>query len=139
VEAPAEPSPPSGKRAHKRPPDRMLPFLTGRLLQAIPVLFGVSLAVFLMIHLIPGDPAALIAGADATQADIETVRHALGLDRPLPAQYLAFITHALSGDFGNSFRTGRPVLEEIMPRYANTVALGAIALAIAILIGMASG
>ena len=117
----------------------MLPFLTGRLLQAIPVLFGVSLAVFLMIHLIPGDPAALIAGADATQADIETVRQSLGLDRPLPAQYVAFVTHALSGDFGNSFRTGRPVLDEIMPRYANTVALGAIALAIAILIGMASG
>jgi len=117
----------------------MLPFLTGRLLQAIPVLFGVSLAVFLMIHLIPGDPAALIAGADATQADIENVRQSLGLDRPLPAQYVSFVTHALSGDFGNSFRTGRPVLEEIMPRYANTVALGAIALAIAVLIGMASG
>jgi ABC-type dipeptide/oligopeptide/nickel transport system permease component len=117
----------------------MLRFLTGRLLQAIPVLFGVSLAVFLMIHLIPGDPAALIAGTDATAADVENVRHSLGLDRPLPAQYLAFVTHALTGDFGNSFRTGRPVLEEVMPRYANTVALGAIALLIAILLGMASG
>ena len=117
----------------------MLPFLSTRLLQAIPVLFGVSLAVFLMIHLIPGDPAALIAGADATRADVENVRHALGLDRPLPAQYAAFVGKALTGDFGNSFRTGRPVLDEIMPRYANTVVLGAIALTIAILIGMASG
>jgi ABC-type dipeptide/oligopeptide/nickel transport system permease component len=117
----------------------MFAFLTGRLLQAIPVLFGVSLAVFLMVHLIPGDPAALIAGNEATRADVENVRQSLGLDRPLPAQYASFVGKALTGDFGRSFRTGRPVLEEIMPRYLNTMALGAIALAIAVLIGMASG
>jgi ABC-type dipeptide/oligopeptide/nickel transport system permease component len=117
----------------------MLAFLTGRLLQAIPVLFGVSLAVFLMVHLIPGDPAALIAGTDATRADVETVRQSLGLDRPLPVQYVSFVGKALTGDFGKSFRTGRPVLEEIAPRYFNTLALGAIALGIAVLIGMASG
>ena len=109
------------------------------MLQAIPVLFGVSLAVFLMVHLIPGDPAALIAGTDATRADVENVRQSLGLDRPLPAQYVGFVGKALTGDFGKSFRTGRPVLEEIAPRYLNTVALGAIALAIAVVIGMASG
>ena len=117
----------------------MLAFLTSRLLQAIPVLFGVSLAVFLMLHLIPGDPAALIAGNDATAADVENVRQSLGLDRPLPAQYVSFVGKALTGDFGKSFRTGRPVLEEVLPRYAHTLALGAIALAIAVLIGMASG
>ncbi|HMK78764.1 MAG TPA: ABC transporter permease [Xanthobacteraceae bacterium] len=117
----------------------MLAFLTTRLAQAIPVLFGVSLAVFLMLHLIPGDPAALIAGADATAADVENVRQSLGLDRPLAAQYLGFVGRALSGDFGKSFRTGRPVLEEVLPRYANTLALGAIALSLAIVIGMASG
>jgi ABC-type dipeptide/oligopeptide/nickel transport system permease component len=117
----------------------MFAFLTSRLLQAIPVLFGVSLAVFLMVHLIPGDPAALIAGADATAADVENVRQSLGLDRPLVAQYVGFVGKALTGDFGKSFRTGRPVLEEVMPRYVNTVALGALALAIAVLIGMASG
>jgi ABC-type dipeptide/oligopeptide/nickel transport system permease component len=117
----------------------VLAFLTGRLLQAIPVLFGVSLVVFLMVHLIPGDPAALIAGSDATRADVETVRQSLGLDRSLPVQYVSFVGKALTGDFGKSFRTGRPVLEEIAPRYFNTVTLGAIALAIAVLIGMASG
>lgn len=117
----------------------MIAFLTSRLLQAIPVLFGVSLAVFLMLHLIPGDPAALIAGNDATAADVENVRQSLGLDRPLPAQYVSFVGKALAGDFGKSFRTGRPVLDEVLPRYANTLALGAIALAIAVLIGMASG
>ena len=109
------------------------------MLQAIPVLFGVSLAVFLMVHLIPGDPAALIAGTDATRADVENVRQSLGLDRPLPVQYIGFVGKALTGDFGKSFRTGRPVLEEIAPRYLNTVALGAIALAIAVVIGMATG
>jgi ABC-type dipeptide/oligopeptide/nickel transport system permease component len=117
----------------------MLAFLTGRLLQAIPVLFGVSLAVFLMVHLIPGDPAALIAGTDATRADVETVRQSLGLDRPLPAQYVSFVGKALTGDLGKSFRTGRPVLEEIAPRYLNTLVLGAIAIGIAVLFGMASG
>jgi len=117
----------------------MIAFLTSRLLQAIPVLFGVSLAVFLMLHLIPGDPAALIAGNDATAADVENVRQSLGLDRPLPAQYVSFVGKALTGDFGKSFRTGRPVLDEVLPRYANTLALGAIALAIAVLMGMASG
>jgi ABC-type dipeptide/oligopeptide/nickel transport system permease component len=117
----------------------MLSFLTGRVLQAIPVLFGVSLAVFLMVHLIPGDPAALIAGTDATRADVENVRQSLGLDRPLPAQYASFVGRALTGDFGNSFRTGRPVLDEIAPRYLNTVTLGALALLIAVVIGMATG
>jgi ABC-type dipeptide/oligopeptide/nickel transport system permease component len=117
----------------------MLAFLSGRVLQAIPVLFGVSLAVFLMVHLIPGDPAALIAGTEATRADVENVRQSLGLDRPLPTQYISFVGKALAGDFGKSFRTGQPVLEEIMPRYLNTVALGAIAIAIAVVIGMASG
>ncbi len=117
----------------------MLTFLSGRLLQAIPVLFGVSLAVFLMVHLIPGDPAALIAGTDATHADVENVRQSLGLDRPLPAQYASLVGRAVIGDLGNSFRTGRPVLDEIAPRYLNTVTLGALALAIAVLLGMASG
>ena len=117
----------------------MLPFLVSRLLQAIPVLLGVSLAVFLMVHLTPGDPAALIAGTDATRADVENVRQSLGLDRPLPAQYLSFVGKVLSGDFGTSFRTGRRVTEEITPRYLNTVALGTLALAIAVVLGMASG
>ena len=117
----------------------MLPFLLSRALQAIPVLFGVSLAVFLMVHLVPGDPAALIAGTDATRADIENVRQSLGLDRPLPAQYASFVGRALTGDFGNSFRTGRPVLDEIAPRYLNTLVLGSLALLLAVVIGMATG
>ncbi len=94
----------------------MLTFLIRRFSQLIPVIFGVSVIVFLMIHLIPGDPAQLIAGPDATPADVEVVRTSLGLDRPLPVQYLSFVGHALQGDFGKSFRTNRPVFEEISSR-----------------------
>jgi ABC-type dipeptide/oligopeptide/nickel transport system permease component len=105
----------------------------------VPVLFGVSLGVFLMIHLIPGDPAELVAGQMATREDVENVRHALGLDRPLLEQYLSFAGHALTGDFGKSFRTGRPVSEEIFARYGNTLLLGSVALVLAAIVGGLAG
>lgn len=117
----------------------MLGFILRRLLQAIPVLVGVSVLVFLMLHLIPGDPAELIAGHQATAADVEDVRRALGLDRPLLQQYLSFMANAITGDFGVSFRTGRPVLQEIGFRYGNTVLLGLTAIALAVVIGGLSG
>ncbi len=117
----------------------MLRFLIRRLLQAVPVLFGVSVGVFLMIHLIPGDPAELLAGQMATREDVENVRRALGLDRPLLQQYLTFAGKALTGDFGNSFRTGRPVSEEILARYGNTLLLGGVALMIAAVVGGLAG
>ena len=117
----------------------MLRFLIRRLLQAVPVLFGVSVGVFLMIHLIPGDPAELVAGQMATREDVENVRQALGLDRPLLQQYLTFAGKALAGDFGNSFRTGRPVSEEILARYGNTLLLGGVALMIAAVVGGLAG
>ncbi len=117
----------------------MLGFLIRRLLQAVPVLFGVSVGVFLMIHLIPGDPAELVAGQMATREDVENVRRALGLDRPLLEQYLKFAGQALTGDFGKSFRTGRPVSEEIFARYGNTLLLGGVALALAAIVGGLAG
>ena len=117
----------------------MLRFLLRRLLQAIPVLVGVSVAVFLMIHLIPGDPAEIVAGQMASREDVENVRKALGLDQPLLQQYLQFAGRALSGDFGTSFRTGRPVSEEILARYGNTLLLGAVALMIAAVVGGLAG
>lgn len=113
----------------------MLRFLLRRLLQAVPVLIGVSVVVFLMIHLIPGDPAEIVAGQMASREDVENVRRALGLDRPLPEQYLQFAGRALTGDFGTSFRTGRPVSEEILGRFGNTLLLGAVALALAAVVG----
>jgi len=117
----------------------MITFLTRRLLQLVPVLFGVSVAVFLMIHLIPGDPAVLIAGRDATEQDIESVRRALELDRPLPLQYIHFVSRALVGDFGESFRSGRPVLDEIGFRYWNTLLLGVAAVIFGTIVGISTG
>jgi ABC-type dipeptide/oligopeptide/nickel transport system permease component len=117
----------------------VLRFLIRRLLQAVPVLVGVSVAVFLMIHLIPGDPAEMVAGQMATREDVENVRHALGLDRPLLEQYLHFAGRALTGDFGTSFRTNRPVSEEILARFGNTLLLGSVALAIAVVVGGLAG
>jgi ABC-type dipeptide/oligopeptide/nickel transport system permease component len=117
----------------------VLRFLIRRLLQAVPVLVGVSIAVFLMIHLIPGDPAEIVAGQMASREDVENVRKALGLDQPLLQQYLQFAGRALTGDFGTSFRTGRPVSEEILARYGNTLLLGAVALLIAAVVGGLAG
>lgn len=117
----------------------LIGFFVRRLVQAVPVLLGVSLAVFLMIHLIPGDPAELIAGQQATAEDVRNVRRALELDRPLPLQYASFLERAAVGDFGRSFRTGRPVIEEIGDRYVNTLILGAVALVFAAGIGVLSG
>lgn len=117
----------------------MAGFLIRRLLQALPVLFGVSVGVFMMIHLIPGDPAELIAGQYATPEDVRNIRESLGLDRPLAVQYGNFVRKALTGDFGRSFRTGRAVSEEIGGRYVNTLILGAVAMLFAAIAGMFSG
>jgi ABC-type dipeptide/oligopeptide/nickel transport system permease component len=94
-------------------------------------LLGTSLLVFLMIHLIPGDPALLLAGLEAGPEVVEQMRRDLGLDRPLYEQYWNFLSGALRGDFGTSIRMRIPVLEEIMARvpYTLTIALGGTILA----------
>jgi glutathione transport system permease protein len=117
----------------------MLTFFARRLTHLIPVLAGVSVIVFLMIHLIPGDPAVLIAGIDATEKDVAVVRESLGLDRPLVVQYGEFLGRVAVGDFGKSFRTGRPVIEEIGFRYWNTMILGLSAVLFGTLLGIATG
>jgi glutathione transport system permease protein len=117
----------------------MLTFFARRLTHLIPVLVGVSVIVFLMIHLIPGDPAVLIAGIDATEHDVAVVRESLGLDQPLVVQYGEFLGRIVVGDFGKSFRTGRPVIEEIGFRYWNTMILGLTAVVFGTLLGVATG
>lgn|SRR5690606_30043096 len=117
----------------------MATFFARRLLQVIPVIIGVSIAVFLMLHLIPGDPARLVAGMDATAEDLENVRRSLGLDQPLPMQYFNFVARALFGDFGESFRTGRAVLDEIGFRYWNTMLLGCSAIVFGTVLGVLTG
>lgn len=117
----------------------MMTFIARRLVSVIPVIFGVSVAVFLMIHLIPGDPAQLVAGIEATEEDIQNVRESLELDKPLIVQYGNFVGRALTGDFGESFRTRRPVSEEIGARYMNTLLLGFTAVVFAVIFGVATG
>ncbi|MGH9390702.1 MAG: ABC transporter permease, partial [Vicinamibacteria bacterium] len=115
----------------------MLRYLSRRLLEALLALLFTSILVFSMIHMIPGDPALLVAGLEAGPEVVERIRRDLGLDRPLPVQYGSFLLNALQGDFGISIRTGLPVLREIVDRFPYTlvIALGAIVLATAMGIG----
>ena len=95
----------------------MLRLLVRRVAVAAPVLFGVTVLVFLILHLIPGDPAQiLLFGSRPTPAQIAGLRHQLGLDQPLPIQYLLYVERLLHGDLGTSFITGRPMSEEIAAR-----------------------
>jgi ABC-type dipeptide/oligopeptide/nickel transport system permease component len=115
----------------------VLRYLSRRLLEAFFALLFTSLLVFSMIHMIPGDPALLVAGLEAGPEVLESVRRDLGLDRPLPIQYGSFLWSALQGDLGISIRTGLPVLREILDRFPYTlvIAFGAIVLATAMGIG----
>jgi ABC-type dipeptide/oligopeptide/nickel transport system permease component len=117
----------------------MVPFVFRRLFYIIPVILGVSVCVFLIIHLMPGDPARIMAGIDASEADVRLVRHSLRLDEPLHLQYIHFIYRAAIGDLGISFRTRRPVIEEIGSRYLNTLLLGTASILVAILLGGITG
>jgi len=110
-----------------------------RLLLAVPVLFGVSVLVFAVLHLAPGDPAAIMLGAQATKEDVERLRRELGLDQPLFVQYLNWIGQVARGDLGRSIPLGRAVLPEVLLRFKATLLLTAGALAIAVLLGLIAG
>ena len=105
------------------------------------VSFGVSLLSFLMIRLIPGDAVQLMLGANAevTQAQIDALRHQLGLDQPFAAQYFVWLGHLLQGNFGTSLSTGRPVLSEIAAAAGVTIELTVLALVLAILLAIPLG
>ncbi|MGE6375841.1 nickel ABC transporter permease [Peribacillus muralis] len=117
----------------------MFVFIVRRILQTIPVLLGVSLVVFLIMQMVPGDPATLLAGEGATKETIEMIRHQLGLDRPILYQYVDYVIHAVQGDFGESLRSSRPVLDEIMVRLPVTLELALASIFITVVLGMAAG
>lgn len=117
----------------------MLKYALRRLGWLIPLLVIVSVLVFSIVYLMPGDPAVIIAGEGATNEDIENVRHSLGLDKPIYEQYLIWVSRAMKGDFGRSIRTGRPVATEISFRFANTMRLSIVSIVIAAIIGLAAG
>lgn len=111
-----------------------------RLFQTIPVMIGVTLAVFLMMHLIPGDPAQIMAGENANEQQVEQMRENLGLNDPLYQQYFRYIGNAVQGDLGTSIRTNRSVTEEIFTsRFWITVQLALIGTALAVILGLVAG
>lgn len=116
----------------------MLKFVARRLLLLIPVVIGVSIVSFSIMHLIPGDPARIIAGEGATVEDIMAIRIKYGLDRPLVEQYFRFMKGILTNDL-RSIRTERPILSEIIPRFTNTAQLAVISILISSLIGVSLG
>ncbi len=117
----------------------MTAFVAKRLLAAIPVLFGLSVIVFLMIALIPGDAATAILGSFATPENVARLNADLGLDRSLPEQYGLWISGVLRGDLGQSFTLNRPVLDEVGQRFGATLILAGAALVLSSIIGLLAG
>lgn len=116
-----------------------LPIVRTRLLGLVLVVVGVSLITFIISHLIPGDPARLIAGDRATDEIVAGIRLKLGLDLPLYQQYWAYLTGLVQGDLGTSIRTSRPVLEDIRAFFPATLELALVALFLATLLGVPLG
>ena len=114
-------------------------YILRRLLHIIPVLFGVTLLTFSMLHLIPGDPAQILAGPDASASDIMALRQQMGLDRPLAVQYVDYLKGLAQGDLGRSMSTRRPVLDELMDRFPNTLILAVAGVGVAVLLGIPIG
>jgi len=117
----------------------VLQYVIRRIVWAVPVLLGVATLVFSLIHLVPGDPAQAMLGDGASAQDVAELRATLGLDRPLPAQYGAFLRRAVSGDLGVSFRTGQPVTTMIAERVPATAELAMAAMIVAIVIALPLG
>jgi glutathione transport system permease protein len=117
----------------------LLRYFLKRLIGIIPILFFVSIFIFLFVHMIPGDPARLVAGPDASLEDVKAVQKELGLDKPLYAQYVSFVTNIFQGDFGLSLKTKRPVFDEIAHRFMPTFWLTFWSMAWAVVIGLLVG
>jgi ABC-type dipeptide/oligopeptide/nickel transport system permease component len=114
-------------------------YIVRRLLLLPVILFGVSVLVFLVLHLVPGNPAQVIAGPDAPPETVAALEHELGLDRPLPEQYALYIGRVVQGDLGRSLRSRRPVLSDVMDALPNTLQLAAVAALITPLLAIPLG
>src|SRR5262245_55869547 len=110
-----------------------------RVLAALPALFLVSLVSFALVRIIPGDPAAQLLGPNATRAQIDALRQQLGLDRPLPLQYVDYMGGLLTGSLGTSLRSRRPIADELGQRLPATFELAVMATVLAVPIGIAFG
>jgi peptide/nickel transport system permease protein len=110
-----------------------------RLIETVPVLFLVSLIIFYLVHLTPGDPALLMLGEEATPDKLATLRHQLALDQPIPVQYGIWLSNVMRGDLGRSVRTQQPVVEAIAERLPPTMELTILAMIISLCIAMPTG
>ncbi|MBC7141080.1 MAG: ABC transporter permease, partial [Rhodobacteraceae bacterium] len=98
-------------------------YIVKRLVSAVPVLLGITVIVFTIMALIPGDPATAILGSYATPENVERLNRELGLDRPLVSQYFIWLGNLAQGDLGRSFALNRPVLDEVLERFSATLVL----------------
>jgi peptide/nickel transport system permease protein len=115
-------------------------YVQRRLILAVPTILLTSIVVFLMLFLIPGDPAAIYIGDNtSTPERLTEIRHQMGLDKPLYVQYVDFVWHALHGDLGRSLQTNQPVTSEIMSRLPNTIELAVAAMVLGTIFGVAMG
>src|SRR4028118_773820 len=114
-------------------------YIASRLLNLIPVLLGITLLVFTFLHLIPGDPAQVMAGERATPDQVAALREQLGLNQPLPLQYLVFLGNLLRFNFGTSIISGVPIAQEIRIRWPATFELSVAAMIVATLLGIPAG
>lgn len=114
-------------------------YLAGRLAAAVVTLLGVSFIVFLMVRVLPGDPARVIAGVLASEEEVARFRTQLELDRPLPVQYATFLGRMVRGNLGVSARTSEPVMRDVLERLPRTIELAVASSALATLVGIAAG
>ena len=114
-------------------------YVLKRLLSAVPVLFGLTIIVFLIMAMIPGDPATAILGAFATPENVAKLNRELGLDRSLVEQYVIWIGNLLQGDFGRSYTLNRPVIDEVLERFGATLVLAGAAMLLCSLFGLLAG
>jgi peptide/nickel transport system permease protein len=114
-------------------------YILGRLVSVIPVLFGVSIVIFLLMKLIPGDAAQVLAGPSATHDEVELIREDLGLNEPLQVQYGRWLARALRGDLGRSIELRAPVTTMVIERFKNTAILAVASMLLSIAVGVSAG
>jgi ABC-type dipeptide/oligopeptide/nickel transport system permease component len=117
----------------------MFSYILRRIAMLVPVLVGVTVVAFSLLHLVPGDPAEVLGGQEATQQDLERIRREFGLDQPLVVQYVRFVGNAVRGDLGISLQTRHNVRELLLQRLAFTLQLSLVSIAVAAALGLLAG
>src|SRR5499433_2933738 len=118
---------------------RLIALALHRLAWFVPTLLGLLAVTFVISRVIPADPVALVAGETATPAQVEALRHQLGYDRPLPVQFVTYVTGLLRGDMGTSIFTRRPIVEDLAHRLPATIELTVVAMVVSVLVGIPLG